>query len=235
MHLTHIPADTRRHIKQGWLEGWYSFSFADWHDPERVHFGALRVLNDDIIAPANGFGFHPHMDMEIVTVVLAGTLSHRDNTGGSGELRPGDVQVMTAGKGIIHSEVNNSATEEVRSLQLWFYPRAISQEPRYDQAFLPVEDGQQRVLVSGDGTPGVLQVAQDMRVVRIKLLPDEPQSYVPMPGNGQYLFVIEGAGNIAGQKVERRDAVAITGGGPIELLAEDGVLDLLLLDVPMLD
>ena len=228
MTLRYIPAATRGHVHQDWLEGWYSFSFANWHDPERMQFGALRVLNDDIIASSNGFGFHPHRDMEIVTILLSGTLTHQDNTGGMGRLREGDVQVMTAGKGIVHSEYNRDPQQEVRSLQLWFFPREANLEPSYAQAHVPVEPGQQRVLVNGESS---LQVAQDMRVVRMKVLPETAQQYEAMPGNGLYIFVIEGEGMVTGQSMGPRDALEVTEQESIKAEAGANMLDLLILDV----
>lgn len=232
MRLNHIPASSRGYVHQDWLEGWYSFSFAGWHDPERIHFGALRVLNDDIIAPASGFGFHPHRDMEIVTIVLSGTLTHRDNTGGTGQLRNGDVQVMTAGKGIVHSEMNQDPQEEVRSLQLWFFPREMNLEPRYDQAHVPVQEGEMRVLVSGNGS-APLQVSQDMQIVRMKIPSGMSMQYTPYaPSNCQYVFIIEGEGTVENVAVSRRDAVEVTEAEQLQITAGDSLLDVLIMDVP---
>ncbi|PIV90634.1 quercetin 2,3-dioxygenase [Candidatus Gracilibacteria bacterium CG17_big_fil_post_rev_8_21_14_2_50_48_13] len=232
MRTTLIPAHTRGYIQEDWLTAWYSFSFSGWRDPERMQFGALRVLNDDIIAPRNGFGWHPHSDMEILTIVLAGILSHTDSTGGSGELRPGDVQAMTAGKGIMHAEFNKG-DEEVRSLQLWFYPRAISLEPHYQQKHLPTLPGTLRVLASATGEADSLILAQDLRVVRARVLPEKPLEYTPIAGNIQYCFLIEGAGTVAGQEASRRDAVTVEdAGNTFALVASHAEMDCLILDVP---
>lgn len=233
MNTIIYPAKERGYIHQDWLEAYYSFSFAGWHDPERMGFGALRVLNDDIIGPSNGFGWHPHADMEIVTIVLQGTLSHRDSTGGSGEIRPGDVQVMTAGKGITHMEYNNDPMIPVHSLQLWFYPHSISLEPRYDQAHIPLIPGEQHILVTENGEAGSLQVAQNLRIVRMQCLPGETMEYTPLsPDHLQYCFVIEGEGTIGGESAQRRDAVGVVGAAEsIKVVAGKELFDVLILDV----
>lgn len=232
MHTTLFPAASRGHIHADWLEAWYSFSFSGWYDPDRVHFGALRVLNDDIIAPHSGFGWHPHSDMEIVTIVLSGTLTHKDSTGGQGTLSPGDVQAMTAGKGILHSEYNEG-DEEVRSLQLWIFPRAIDLEPSYAQAHLPVGLGEQRILASGDPQEGGLVLAQDMRLTRLRLAPGQSMDYMPMTGNVQYCFVVSGRGVIGGTSLGPRDALGILdASNQVVFEATVEEFDCIILDVP---
>ena len=126
-------AETRGHADHGWLNAHHSFSFANWYDPSRVHFGMLRVLNDDIVAPGMGFGMHPHNDMEIITIILEGALQHKDNMGNGSVIKPGDVQVMSAGTGVVHSEFNPSKTERTNLFQLWIFPKEEHIEPRYDQ------------------------------------------------------------------------------------------------------
>lgn len=156
----------RGHGFHGWLDTRHSFSFADYHDPRHMGFRSLRVINEDVVAPARGFGEHPHRDMEIVTYVLSGSLQHRDSTGQSSVIRPGRVQRMTAGRGVTHSEVNPSPDEPVHLLQIWIQPRSRGLEPSYQEVDFPDEDlaDRMRLIASADGRDGSLTIHQDAEI-----------------------------------------------------------------------
>ena len=163
MKTIYHPAAARGHVAFDWLDTWHSFSFGQWHDAEKVHFGALRVLNDDSIAGGRGFGMHPHDNMEIVTIPLEGALAHKDSTGNTGIIRKGDVQIMSAGSGLKHSEYNASETDASKLLQIWVFPKSRNITPRYDQKTFPVEGrtGQWQTLVSPDAKEKGLDINQD--------------------------------------------------------------------------
>ena len=158
--ITIRRAGKRGHANHGWLDTWHSFSFDSYYDPDHVQFGPLRVLNEDFVAPGAGFPPHPHRDMEIITIVLEGAVAHRDSTGGEGVTRAGDVQVMTAGTGVVHSEYNPSAGERLHLLQIWILPDARGRTPRYDQKTFPGAARRNALLpvVSGSDANGALRV-----------------------------------------------------------------------------
>lgn len=233
--VVHRAAD-RGHADHGWLQARHSFSFASWHDPSRLGFGALRVLNDDRIAGGGGFPTHPHRAMEIVTVPLEGALAHRDSTGGEGLLQPGEVQWMSAGRGIRHSEANASSSEPLALLQIWIETAAPDAEPAYAQkAFDPAERrNRQQLLVSPDGAEGSLAMRQRAWVARAELEAGRELELAPRAeGNGIFVFVIQGAVELAGQALQERDAAEIASAGPLTLRAMADA-DLLLLDVPLI-
>src|SRR5262245_33557351 len=159
-------SEARGHADHGWLKSQHSFSFADYFDPEHVEFGALRVINEDRVIPGAGFGTHPHRDMEIVSYVLAGQLAHRDSMGNGSVIRPGDVQRMSAGTGVLHSEHNPSATEGVHFLQIWIKPHRTGVQPGYEQKHFDASEkrGKLRLIVSGDGAEGSVTIHQDARI-----------------------------------------------------------------------
>jgi len=159
-------SDERGHADHGWLDTHHTFSFADYHDPDFVHFGVLRVVNQDRVAPGRGFGTHGHENMEIVSYVLEGVLAHRDSLGNGSEMRPGEVQLMSAGTGVRHSEFNASAVEPLHFLQMWVFPRRNGTAPRYEQAAFPASErrGRLRLVVSPDGASGSLTIGQDARL-----------------------------------------------------------------------
>src|SRR2546427_461321 len=168
--ITIRRAAERGHANHGWLDTWHSFSFDSYYDPAHVQFGPLRVLNEDFVAPGAGFPPHPHRDMEIITIVLEGAVAHRDSTGGEGVTRAGDVQVMTAGKGVVHSEYNPS-DERLHLLQIWILPDARGRTPRYDQKAFPAEARRNALLpvVAGSDTNGALRIHQDVTLYASEL------------------------------------------------------------------
>ncbi|MGB4942882.1 MAG: pirin family protein, partial [Candidatus Moraniibacteriota bacterium] len=163
MNIRTFPATARGHITWDWLDTYHSFSFGHFYNPELMGFGALRVVNDDTIAPGQGFGQHPHNDMEIITIPLSGAVEHEDNTGAHGITPTGSVQVMSAGRHVAHSERNSSATEPLTLFQIWIEPKSYGIDPRYaEKAFSPQErDGHWQLLVSNDGRDGSLTIHQD--------------------------------------------------------------------------
>lgn len=228
-------AGSRGYFDHGWLRTNHSFSFSGYYDPERMGFGKLRVLNDDIVLAGYGFGKHGHENMEIITVPLTGELKHGDSTGKSGIIRPGDIQVMTAGSGIQHYEKNPSKSADGNFLQLWIFPRKNGLEPRYDQkSFNPEERKNDfQLIVSPDGTDGSLMIHQDAWLNLIEPREVEKQVYqLKDQGNGVYIFVIEGSVNIEGQKLAKRDGAGFWQTDKLDIEPESDAF-LLLIEVPM--
>ncbi|MBX0292355.1 pirin family protein [Hymenobacter sp. HSC-4F20] len=232
--LLHTAA-SRGHANHGWLNSYHTFSFAGYHNPERVHFGVLRVLNDDTVAGGMGFGTHPHDNMEIISIPLSGTLEHKDSAGNHGIIRSGDVQVMSAGTGIAHSEKNHSQHEEVKFLQIWVFPNKRNVSPRYDQQTFRVEDRHnqfQQVLSPNPEDAGVW-IHQDAWFHLADFDADFSTTYqVKKPGNGVYAFVLEGDVTVAGQPLHRRDGFGIWDAESFTVQA-DSKARLLLMEVPM--
>lgn len=235
MNTTLHLANTRGHANHGWLNSYHTFSFAGYHNPDRIHFGVLRVLNDDTVAGGMGFGTHPHDNMEIISIPLAGTLEHRDNTGNHGIIRPGDVQVMSAGTGIAHSEKNQSSSEEVKFLQIWVFPNKRNVPPRYDQQSFRAEDRHnrfQQVLSPNPDDAGVW-VHQDAWFHLADFEAGFATEYtLKKPGNGVYVFVLEGDATVAGQALHRRDGFGIWDTASLRVQAGSATR-LLLMEVPM--
>lgn len=218
----------------GWLVSRHTFSFGGYQNPERMGFGLLRVINDDRVAPAMGFGTHPHDNMEIISIPLKGLLEHKDSMGNSFTISAGEVQVMSAGTGVTHSEYNGSESEEVEFLQIWVQPRKRDIEPRYDQKNFDTK-GQQdsfQVIVSPEGGGGVTinQTAwfSLASLTEGKVLHYKKQS----KENGVYFFVLEGRGFVAEQKLAARDGLGVVDGNDIRLEASSG-FKLLVMEVPM--
>ncbi|MCR4306379.1 MAG: pirin family protein [Candidatus Yonathbacteria bacterium] len=219
----------------GWLQTRYSFSFADWYEPTRLGFGRLRVINDDLIAPLGKFGMHPHRDFEIITIPLSGAVTHEDSLGNKGEVRTGEVQAMSAGTGVVHSEYNASKTEPLSLFQIWIEPNVQSAKPQYTQArFDPaVRKNSWQVLVSGDGVPGTLPVYQDARIARADMEVGTSLSYaIAHKGNGAYILVIEGEVEIEGEHLSKRDAMGISEADNFSISAITPA-SLLLIEVPV--
>lgn len=228
-------ADTRGHANHGWLNAKHSFSFANFHNPDRIHFGALRVLNDDIIEGGKGFGSHPHDNMEIVTIPLRGALQHRDNTGRAEIIRSGDVQIMSAGTGIVHSEVNASPTEEINLLQLWVFPKLRNITPRYDQKTFDVStrNNKFQVVVSPIESEESIWINQDAWFSLGNIESSKTIEYKRnLDGNGMYIFVIEGDVTIEGENLNRRDAIGISGSDIVSFTASTDA-QILVVEVPM--
>ncbi|WP_121355488.1 pirin family protein [Flavisolibacter nicotianae] len=229
-------AATRGHAGHGWLESWHTFSFAGYHDPARVHFGALRVLNDDTVAPGMGFGKHPHDNMEIVSIPLEGDLEHSDSMGNTAIIRQGDVQAMSAGTGIVHSEKNKNSDQPVRFLQIWVFPNKRNVEPRYDQKTFGADEKNNRLLtvVSPIGSPdGGVQIHQDAWFSLGKMEKGLALEYAcKKDGNGVYAFVLEGDVTINDIVLNRRDGLGITEENRISIRANTDS-EILLMDVPL--
>ncbi len=224
-------ADKRGKGEYGWLSTRYSFSFADWYESTRMGFGVLRVINDDSIEPASGFGMHSHKDMEIITIVMSGTVTHKDSMGNTGTVPGGDVQVMSAGTGVTHSEYNDSPNEPLTLFQIWITPKERNIAPRYAQKSFANENA---LLVSPDGQQGSLVITQDAFISRIKLNTKETISYeLKKDRNGIYVFIVHGDVNVEDTELRARDAFGVTDTGSISLSSKDEA-DILIIEVPML-
>jgi redox-sensitive bicupin YhaK (pirin superfamily) len=229
-------AGTRGHAHHGWLDSYHTFSFAGYYDTARIHFGALRVLNDDKVAGGMGFGAHPHDNMEIISIPTSGELEHKDSMGNVQVIKQGDVQVMSAGTGIQHSERNKNHKEEVKFFQIWVFPKEKNVEPRYDQKHFSDADKHNNLLtvVSPLGTPdGGVQIHQDAWFSLGKLDKDFSTAYrLKKKENGVYAFVIEGDVTINGEKLNRRDGIGITETDELKITADTDAY-LLLIEVPV--
>jgi len=230
-------ADTRGQADHGWLQSRHTFSFAGYHDPERMGFGLLRVVNDDIVQPSMGFGTHPHENMEIVSIPISGELRHQDSMGNTQHIRAGEVQIMSAGTGITHSEYNASDSEPVAFLQIWVIPKFQNIEPRYGQQLFACDDRKNnfQALVSPDkdNNDDAIWINQDAWFSQGDFDSNQTGSYtIKREGNGAYFFVLEGAVTIADEQLQRRDGIGIEDATNIDFeVAED--CQLLVIDVPM--
>lgn len=229
-------ADTRGKADHGWLKSFHTFSFAGYHDPQRMHFGALRVLNDDTVHGGMGFGTHPHDNMEIISIPLEGDLQHRDSMGNVAVIKKGDIQVMSAGTGIQHSEYNKNADEAVKFLQIWIFPNKRNVTPRYDQITIRQEDKQDKLLqvLSPDPDDEGVWIHQDAWFHLGTFSADKQTEYqVKKSGNGVYAFILSGSFIIEGHTLETRDGLGIwdTNGFSISSNAEGS--EILLMEVPM--
>jgi hypothetical protein len=211
----------RGHANHGWLDSRFTFSFADYYDPQHIHFRTLRVMNDDHIAAGAGFPTHPHRDMEIVTYVLDGALEHRDSMGNGSVIRPGDVQYMSAGTGVTHSEFNPSDKEAVHLYQIWMFPDQKGHKPTYGQKhFAEAEKrGKLRLLVSPDGREGSLKIRQDNELYATLLAPGETVQHALKPDRHAYVQVARGSVTLNGQPLETGDGAAISAENSINLAA----------------
>lgn len=231
--LTRIRSAERHHADFGWLSTYYHFSFADYRDPANLRWGPLRVFNDDRIQPGQGFGFHPHRDMEIVTYVLEGALEHRDDQGNSGIIRPGEVQVMVAGTGIVHSEVNPSPEHPVRLLQLWILPRTQGRAPGWEQRAFPPEARRGRLLpvVSSGEVPGTLAIDQDATLFISTLPAGQTVTHLSRPGRRAYLYLVAGGLDLNGTPLQAGDQARLVDEPRLQLEATEDA-ELILLDLP---
>ncbi|ATB32686.1 pirin family protein [Melittangium boletus] len=220
--LTLRNSEARGHANHGWLDSHHTFSFSDYYDPSFMGFRALRVINEDRVAGRSGFGTHPHRDMEIITYVLSGQLEHRDSMGSKGVLRAGEMQRMTAGTGVLHSEMN-SADEEVHFLQIWVLPERKGLTPDYEQKLFTREERQGgfRLVVSPEGHNGSLRVNQDLRLYSTILGQGQKAEHTLAPGRHAWLQVARGAGTLNGVAVKAGDGVAVSEESKLELLASE--------------
>ncbi len=228
-------ADSRGHANHGWLDSHHTFSFAGYHNPERIHFGALRVLNDDIVKPGMGFGTHPHDNMEIISIPLKGDLAHKDSEGNGSIIKKNDVQIMSAGTGIFHSEKNPNADQIVNFLQIWVFPKVRNIAPRYEQkTFLPeARINQLQTVVSPEKDTGAVWINQNAWFSLGSLQQGFDTRYSFKGENsGLYAFVIEGSVIIEGQELGPRDGLGIEGtrDAGIRALTES---EILLMEIPM--
>jgi redox-sensitive bicupin YhaK (pirin superfamily) len=228
-------ATQRGFANHGWLQAAHSFSFAQFYDPNKVQFGLLRVLNDDIVAPAMGFGTHGHDNMEIVTIPLRGSLAHKDSLGSVGTITPGEVQIMSAGSGMQHSEFNASETDEVNLLQIWVLPKERNISPRYDQKAFDVFLAQNRfqLVVSPSEKDGSMWINQDACFSLGSFDAHTEASYTfNFTENGAYVFVIEGKINLAGQELGRRDALGVYDTKELSFTVQQAA-KVLVIEIPM--
>ncbi len=228
-------ADTRGKANHGWLNSHHSFSFANYYNPDRMNFGVLRVLNDDVVKEGMGFGTHPHDNMEIISIPLEGDLVHKDSLGNIGVIKEGDVQAMSAGTGISHSEYNNNKDRDVKFLQIWIFPREKQVKPRYDQVSirdLKKENEFYQVLSPNKSDQGVW-INQDawMNIGNFKK-GNSDQYKIQKDGNGVYIFILEGEVEINGEQLNKRDGIGIWNTDTVNLKATENAR-VLLMDVPM--
>jgi redox-sensitive bicupin YhaK (pirin superfamily) len=226
-------ANSRGHADHGWLNAKHSFSFASWHNPERIHFGMLRVLNDDIVAGGMGFGKHPHDNMEIITIPLAGSIQHEDSMGFSEVIRAGEVQVMSAGTGIYHSEYNPSPNEELNLFQIWIFPNQKQVTPRYAQRKYELQNGAFTQLVGPEQSGIATWIHQDAWLSMGVFDTLTSISYAfNNPNNGAYIMLIEGAIQIGEQILQQKDAIGISDTARIEIKIQQKA-KILVIEVPM--
>lgn len=227
------PANERGHARQGWLDSYHTFSFGHYYDPEHLGFSNLRVINDDTVAPGAGFGTHGHQDMEIISYVLDGALEHKDSIGNGSVIRPGDVQRMSAGTGVQHSEYNHSKTEPVHFLQIWLEPNRFGVEPGYAEKHFSPEERRGRValLVSPDGRDGSLSAHQDGLLYGTLLEAGEAVEHSIAAGRRAYVHVARGRVAVNGQPMDSGDGVALDDVGQVRLEGL-GHAEVLLFDLP---
>jgi redox-sensitive bicupin YhaK (pirin superfamily) len=230
--ITVRKSEDRGHARHGWLESRHTFSFADYHDPHHMGFRDLRVINEDRVAPGEGFGKHSHRDMEIVSYVIDGALEHADSLGTGSVIRPGDVQRMSAGTGVTHSEHNPSETEPVHFLQIWILPERGGVPPSYEQRhFAPADrSGRLRLVASRDGADGSVRLHQDVAIYAALLGKDETATHAIAPGRHAWIQVVRGSVTANGTPLGAGDGAAISGETAVALAAGEAT-ELLLFDL----
>ena len=226
-------SNDRGHADHGWLDSRFTFSFADYYHPQHIQFRTLRVMNDDRIAGGGGFPTHPHRDMEIVTYVLEGALAHKDSMGNGSVIKPGDVQYMSAGTGVAHSEFNASDSESAHLYQIWMFPDQKGHKPVYDQRHFTAADkrGKLRLVVSPDGRDGSVQIRQDNQLYATVLAPGESVEHALKPDRHAYVQVARGSVTLNGEPLEAGDGAAISDEKSLELTGIDDA-EVLLFDLP---
>ncbi len=229
-------AGTRGHAQHGWLDSHHTFSFANYYNPDRMHFGVLRVLNDDHVEAGMGFGRHPHDNMEIISIPLDGELEHKDSMGNTTVIRKGDIQVMSAGTGVQHSEYNKSKNDPVKFLQIWLFPRERNVKPRYDQQTLNPRDRHNRLqqILSPDPSDEGVWIHQDAWFHLGTFDKNMATAYAPKrKNNGVYVFLLRGRMEVNGQPLDPRDGMGVWNTDRISLKALESDTEVLLMDVPM--
>ncbi|MFJ5445572.1 pirin family protein [Methylobacillus methanolivorans] len=226
-------AQDRGHANHGWLDSYHSFSFSSYQDPEHMHYSVLRVINEDVIAPSMGFGMHPHRDMEIITYMLKGELRHEDSLGNGSVIRAGDVQRMSAGTGIVHSEFNASDRTQAHLLQIWLLPEKNGIAPGYEEKHFAAAQKQDRwrLIASRDGREGSLHIHQDVELYATVLTENQQLEYSVSPGRSVYLQVARGSIALSGLLLEAGDAAKVDAQQQIEITAGEEA-ELLLFDLP---
>ncbi len=230
------PEKERGHANHGWLNAKHSFSFANWYNPDKINFGALRVLNDDIVAPGMGFGTHPHDNMEIITIPLKGKLEHKDSMGHTSVITTGEIQVMSAGTGILHSEFNASQAEEINLFQIWIFPNKRNVTPRYDQINIEYAKAENNFLqlISPDSKDEGSWIHQDAWIFINKSSKGKEIIYpIKKDGNGVYIMVINGSITVDNNKLENRDAIGVYNTKDVRIFVNEDS-EILFLDVPMI-
>jgi redox-sensitive bicupin YhaK (pirin superfamily) len=221
--ITIRRANERGHAEHGWLDSYHTFSFADYHDPKHMGFQALRVINEDRVAPGQGFGTHGHRDMEIISYVLEGALAHKDSMGTGSVLRPGDVQCMSAGTGVRHSEFNGSDSEPVHFLQIWIIPDKAGYAPSYQEKKFSDDDkrGRLRLVASSDGRDGSLTIHQDAKLYAGLFNAGEQAKLELLPGRRAWVHVAKGSLSVNGELLKAGDAAAIEKTAAVEISGQD--------------
>jgi hypothetical protein len=221
--ITVRKATDRGHADHGWLNSWHTFSFADYYDPKHMGFGPLRVINDDTVAGGGGFPPHPHRDMEIISYVVDGALEHKDSMGNGSVIKPGDVQRMSAGRGVVHSEFNASKSEPVHFLQIWILPERVGLPSGYEQKFFGEDDkrGKLRLVASPDGAEGSVKLAQDAKLYASVLDAGAKVTHTIASGRKGWVHVVRGSATLNGDRLQAGDGVAIEGEESLELAASE--------------
>jgi len=230
------PAQSRGAANHGWLKSFHSFSFANYYNPQKMHFGVLRVLNDDEVAPSMGFGTHPHDNMEIISIPLSGELKHKDSRGNEAIIKTGEIQVMSAGTGIQHSEHNASTSEPVKFLQIWLFPNKKNVTPRYDQILLPdlAKHNELHQVLSPIAEDAGVWIHQNAWFHMGTFDAGTAQSYALKDSrNGLYLFMIEGSIEIEGETLGARDAIGLSDLKEVSFTSQSENTRVLLMEVPM--
>jgi hypothetical protein len=235
MKVKFIPEESRGHANHGWLNAKHSFSFASWYNPERVHFGVLRVLNDDIIAPKMGFSTHPHDNMEIITIPLTGALAHKDSMGNSSTINAGEIQVMSAGSGVEHSEFNPLPNQETNLFQIWLFPNKRNVEPRYDQQQIEVDQHPNQLvqILSPNKDDQGVWIHQDAWFYMGKFDRETTVKYVMKDrNNGLFVMQIEGQSTLVGKQLNRRDALELEQLESVDIQLQPNAF-ILIMEIPM--
>ncbi len=233
--ITLRPAHERGHANHGWLDSWHSFSFADYRDPRHVHWGPLRVINEDRVQAGQGFGAHSHRDMEIISYVLDGSLAHKDSMGNAASIVPGEVQRMSAGSGVTHSEYNQEADRTTHFLQIWIIPDTMGVQPGYEQKAYPDAEkrGRLRLVASPDGGEGSLRIRQDARMYAGLFDGSEAATLDIAPGRLAYVHMARGTAVVNGQPLSAGDALLYSDEPRVEIEGGDGA-EILVFDLPRL-